>query len=211
MRFVAGVFFAIILIGIVSGENLTYDFDDKVCIGDEFFVNVDYNRVADWVKIDIVGAGGRIGRIWNGEKWASTIYYIDCGIADCQRVRMLAKRSGRGNITIKVRSEDTLSFDAGVIYFEECDKKDIRADTDDKIIEIEKDNYFSYVKYNESVKKIKRNITLNPINISPKTIKTDKNLVELLNKNKKYSILIFLIVLGVLYFKDKGDKNEYEW
>ncbi|MBN2890930.1 MAG: hypothetical protein JXL97_03610, partial [Bacteroidales bacterium] len=67
----------ILLLPTAFAINLTVDYPKNVLLNSEFEIGIYSNSSESFdIKIDIFEDEKRISRIWNGEKWASTMYYL---------------------------------------------------------------------------------------------------------------------------------------
>lgn len=203
----------ILLLPIISAQNISVNYPNKVCIGEEFEVNIEtiFSGVYD-IKIDILQDKKRLARIWNEDKWASTMYYLNGNFNSNGIFKLKAEKIGNGKIIIKFRNDKIITFSGYEInIINNCDNDKILEDKisqkntlekKDKIKKEEKIKKFP--EYNYTVKKMK------PIILATQTIKTKNDSKNLDTGYAKYSIVLFCVLLAFLYFKKpRENKNEF--
>lgn len=111
IRFWFLILIVLFTLSLVNGQEIEVGIPDSVEFGDEFEIGVkliDFGEDTYDVKIDIKGANERISRIWNGNDWQSTHYYVNDIIeevgGDCDFKMKISKHfDGSASIEIKIR------------------------------------------------------------------------------------------------------------
>lgn len=205
-----------------NGENITFSLEI-----------IDFPEGIYDVKIDLFGEEKRISQIWD-EKWKSTNYYVLCAIKPNEQkdffIRVL-EHIGEANIIVKIRDSqkkifvfENYSINITEIVEEipkesedenqkinEGDKIDYKEITEEEISDKEE---FSNKEQNYLTLATKQEkhlpIVYETISLNPKNIKTNKNYLQVLKDNKKYSIIGFCLILLILYkLTNKKRKNEF--
>lgn len=110
--------FALIIIPIISAENITMDYPEIVGIGQEFSFSLELINFSSGiydVKIDItdIVSGTRIAQILNNGKWKSTYYYITGAIEENEEKEFKLKvveDFETAGIEIKIRDSSGKTF-----------------------------------------------------------------------------------------------------
>lgn len=194
----------ILILPIISAQNISIDYPSEVCIGNEFEIRIKAIEPGTYdIKIDILQDKERLTRIWNGYKWASTMYYLD-GFDTEETFSLKAEKTGYGDIIIRLRDDKTISFLNYNITIIECLENPPTADRLPQEEGKKEEKIKKFVKSNSTVKK------MDPIMLTPQTIKTNNDSKNLDTGYAKYSIVPFCALLAFLYFrKYKKNKNEF--
>lgn len=215
-------FLLILFIPFSSALNLTLNYPEKVILGEEVEFNLEIlensGEIYD-VKIDIFGDGKRISRIFDGEKWQSSMYYVKDSI-DLKETFLLKIEDyfGLGEILVKLRDskEKVLEFSGYKIEIEE-NEEIIEEEKEKEIVQVEEKKVEKREKIvihsktiDEEIEKNEQNI-IETIELNPKNFKNDKEVEEIEKKDySKYPFVIFCILLFFLYIiKPKNKKNEW--
>lgn len=109
----------VIFINLASAKNITVSYPDKVYYGKTFngeIELVDFPESVYDIKIDILGDGKRIAKIWNGNSWQSTYNYVNDVIdsSGANKESFLLNITeifdGMASMEIKVRNSATSTF-----------------------------------------------------------------------------------------------------
>jgi len=155
--FGVSLFFALALISCASSQEISFDYPEEVHYGEEFEVTLellDFEQEVYDVKIDIIGDGSRIARIWNGEKWSSTIYYVNDAIDTSESnesvfsLNITQKYNGTAFIEVKIKSGSTKSFPDYEIEVLEEEPEDEQEEEDNEENESESDEEDIYLDMN---------------------------------------------------------------
>ena len=104
------LFLVLIFIGFISttdAQTIEPDYPDEVEINEEFtfslkLINSSTNEIYD-VKIEIIGNGERIAKIYN-DGWKSTFYYVNEALKDKADFKLKVENYiGKADVTIKLR------------------------------------------------------------------------------------------------------------
>lgn len=208
------ILFALLLIPIVSGLNISADYPDVIYSNSEFEINVesDSAKIFD-IKIDVMGDGKRISRIFDGTKWASTIYYLAEGFSEKGKYEIkIENYVGSAEMIIRLREKDgkvTAFGPYDINISEEKTKESSDDEPEEKQTETHKTNQEKRI-IDEKIIAENKTIELESIELNPKTIKTKENNLFLGKGVAKYSIAIFCVVLFFLYIrKPQDNKNEF--
>jgi hypothetical protein len=193
----------------VSSQNISIDYPDKVCVNEEFDIEIksNYTKIYD-IKIDILDENKRLVKIWDGKKWSSTMYYIIDGFESDGKYKLKAESSGNGEIFIKFRNEDVITFSGYNIEITN-DCSSLRKKEENNKYEMDYTSHIEekikiFPEHNYTAKK------MDAIILTPQTIKTDDDLMKLDKGYAKYLIVLFSALLAFLYFKKiKKNKNEF--
>jgi hypothetical protein len=203
-------FLVLLLLPIISGQNLSVEYDGEVFKGEEFIISLDligFDQDIYDAKIDIIHNGERVAKIFNDNVWKSTYYYVVEAISPSEGKDFRLKveeYTGSAEIMIKIRgstgSAETFSGytidildESGADYQEDPPEDDPEEDlnaTQRYIIQNITNN--SNVTYSPSIGEL---IFLNSKDI--KSGETNKKLEK--NDYALYGLLIFCILLIILF------------
>jgi len=202
----------LLLLPVVSGVNITLDYNSQVSINEEIEFNVcviNSTNTYDF-KLDIFQNEKRISRIFNNDKWYSTIYYLKNVLNKCKTfyIKINDGVSGNGEITVKLRNSKgkvTIFSPYFINIVKSKSPKKIKQRNkikNESLIE-EKITNFTIIK--QDVKK------LETIKLSPKVIKSDSDSKILYEEWGKYSFVLFSLIVSILYIiKPKKKENEFK-
>lgn len=129
------------LLSFLAAQEIELNFPENVVFGEEFEVNLNLLNFSDDVydvKIDILGGGTRLSKIWNGDSWQSTYNYVEDAIDfpseqdKVFRLNITEDFSGIANIEVKIRDSS-----GGIEFFE-----DYQINIDSASVEEESRTYF---------------------------------------------------------------------
>ncbi|MFH1326718.1 MAG: hypothetical protein ABIH59_01160 [archaeon] len=213
------ILFGLILFPIVSGQNISVNYDEEVNVNEEFKISIeliDFPEDTYDIKIDIIEDETRIAKILNNDVWKSTFYYINDVIESDQKKKFSLKVNnyvGNAEILIKIRdsSEKTKSFGPYEIeitdeplekIIDEKDEQDVKEE-----IELEEPR-------EEQVQELSQKdpVTFKTVSLSPQTIKTKENLESSSKKSYIISgVLAFFILIAIFFVlrQKKYKENEF--
>ena len=109
----------VLLISIISAQNISVDYDSEVFVGQAFSFKINISNFEEDlydVKIEITANGARVARILNNEQWKSTFYYVIDAISPGQEEEFflnITEYIGTADILVRLRdpSGSSVSFE----------------------------------------------------------------------------------------------------
>ena len=222
----------VFLISFAVAQEISVDLPSEISVNEEFEITIsliDFQEDSYDVKIDILDEGTRIARIYNGENWASTYYYLGDSISPSSPETFILKiveNFNSAEIIIKIRSSGgnsitfegySISNDGGVSSLEEEnssekntentteaseeyeESEEAKAKEDSQI----KNNTSSIKEYSEKTEKITLNANSIENQENPKSLNKEIN--------SAYYLISFCLLLGLLILlrAKKKPKNEF--
>jgi len=225
----------VFLISFAVAQEISVNLPSEISINEEFDITIsliDFQEDSYDVKIDILDEGTRIARIYDGENWASTYYYLGDSISPSSPETFILKiveNFNSAEIIIKIRSSGgnsitfegySISNDGGVSSIEEDNSSENNTENTTEASE----EYEEYEESEETKVEEDSKIKNNTSSIKEYTEKTEKitlnaNSIEnqenpkSLNKeiNSAYYLISFCLLLGLLILlrAKKKPKNEF--
>lgn len=157
----------VFFLSFVSALEVDFSCPDSVKIGEEFSCDIGFSGDYD-VKVDLLCGSVRCARIWNGEFWGSTYYFIkefdaskvklkvvDDYEGDCDGKLRLRKTGGSG-----YNYEESFSIDVSGGSVEEENEKDGNVEVKERVVD-EKIVELSNTPEKEGVIALNSNVVLN--------------------------------------------------
>lgn len=227
------LFFSILFIGSISSQNISIIYPEQVAVNEEFSVVVElYNfetGIYD-IKIDILKEEERISKIFKGENWTSTYYYLNDAIIfgkketfklkifkNFNEAKMIVKiRNSQGSVLTfenygieekVVNSEENIKEPEKVLDVEETKEIEIEETT------AEEENQVNYEPLIEEISQPTTTLEIKPLDViklNAKDIKEENSNQENKEENsiEKYAnfglvaLCIFLLILLFLNRKN---------
>lgn len=105
--------------GVLAERTIDLDYPQEVSVGQKFNVDIMLNNFDEGVydvKIDILGSGNRISKIWNGDSWKSTFNYLNNVIdlneqkQESFKLKIDKEYEGEAEIQIKLKDSKNKSY-----------------------------------------------------------------------------------------------------
>jgi hypothetical protein len=209
--------FVILLLSIISAQEIEIDYPEKVQTNEEFSMQIELTDFADQVhdaKIDISCSGKRVSRILNNGQWKSTFYYVNDAIKTKETFKLkIIEDCNSADIQIKIRdsSEKTKIFDQYKI------KSSTKKEQEEQKEESPSTTTQTTISPNIETNSLEESTNSEPeeinlIQLSQKTIKIEENIEKSGNSYATYGFIFFCVLLGFLFilkFKKGKYKNEF--
>jgi len=211
MRILVIITVSIFLVSIISAQNISVSYPPSIESGRQFNLNlnlIDFKNDTYDVKIEILGHGERIAKIFNYGEWKSTYYYVNNAIKDNEEGVFqleVENYTGNANIEIKIRDSKNNLKSFSNYSIEILEKQEENEITDYAI----KNDYSNeeadeigktYSLINNTINNINKNTKFEPIKLNSKDIKISSSNQDLeKTRYATYSIVGFCIFLFFLF------------
>lgn len=201
-----------LLVNLIYAKELNLEYEDSVIENEDFSIYlelIDFPEDIYDIKIDIFSEEGeRISKIFNGNSWQSSFYYVNDFIENSERKEILLKvedYNGEGFFEVKVRdsSGNYDYFDGYGIDIGEKNSKD-KEKVDEE--EIEEELISAEIKVENKKSDVHSNQV---IKINAKDIKTENNKEKQGNGIAYLSLgIFFVLIISLLAYKNYRDKKK---
>lgn len=191
---------------IVCAQTITVDYPPSVVVGEEFPFTISLSGFEEGVydvKVDIIGDGQRIAKIFEHEDWKSTYYYVNEVVSSGETVELsliVNTYTGPASIIIKVRNsvENIETFEGYEIRIVSNLEENVSESQQDPLPEPEPEEELPLQE--TSSEPLEQKLIFNElISLNPQVIKSEDE-TEMLDKSNyaTYGFLIFCILLVLL-------------
>ncbi len=215
------IFAFVLLLNFASAENISLSYPEEVGLGEEFEVTlrlIDFSDDIYDVKIDLLSNGKRVAKILNYDEWKSTYYYVNDIINNSEEKDFLLKiekEFEEATIDVKIKSKDTITFTGYTIGYNfdyvnsstpeqpQTTQNETSEEEDNPTTEETVNNEPNITQSTSSATSSPRSttkaITLEPIDLNSKDIKSEDN-KEILKKNLALAgVVTFCFGFGALF------------
>lgn len=99
----------VFLVSFISALDVGFDCPSSVSVGEEFVCQISLDGSYD-VKVDLLCGGGRCAKIWNGEFWGSTYYFVKGFSGDSIRLKIVENYNGNCEGKLRLREFGSSSY-----------------------------------------------------------------------------------------------------
>ncbi len=185
----------IFFINFISALEVDFSCPSEVSVGGEFECDIEFSGDYD-LKVDILCGDKRCARIWNGEFWGSTYYFVTDFKEDSVRLKIVDNFDGNCEGKLRLRENGKRGYS-----YEESFSIMVLGSSDENINEekkTEEETLITTEIKKETLEKTNRVIDLNPAEENSEEIILYESKNEKIKNYAVYGFCLFLIFVIVV-------------